>query len=94
MATANPLLKMTPAKFESYVRGILKREKMPLKHMEVTLLEPVSDIDPPWRFQNRTGKMARNTSACAVIPRRALKKSLRCRLDEDRIGSATSTCGD
>jgi restriction system protein len=45
MATDNPLLKMTPERFEKYVRGIVKREKMTLQDFEVTHLESVNGMD-------------------------------------------------
>jgi hypothetical protein len=50
MATDNPLLKMTPEKFEKYVRGIVKREKMILQDFEVTHLELVEGMDGEYKM--------------------------------------------
>ena len=50
MPTDNPLLKMTPEKFEKYVRGVVKREKLILKNFEVTHLELVKGMDGEYKM--------------------------------------------
>jgi len=45
MPTKNPLLLMTPAAFERYVRGILKREKFNVQDLVVNHLENVEGSD-------------------------------------------------
>ena len=50
MTTDNPLQKMTPEKFEKYVRGIVKRENMTLQDFKVTHLEPVEGMDGEYKM--------------------------------------------
>ena len=45
MPQKNPLLLMTPAAFERYVRGILKREKFKVQDLVVNHLENVEGKD-------------------------------------------------
>jgi len=50
MDSDNPLLKMTPEKFEKYVRGIVRREKLSLKDFLVTHLEAVKGRDGEYKM--------------------------------------------
>lgn len=50
MKTDDPLMRMTPEKFEKYVRGILKREKVTLQDFEVTHLELLEGVDGEYKM--------------------------------------------
>lgn len=50
MVSDNPLMNMTPEKFEKYVRGIVRREKMALKEFSVTHLELIEGMDGEYKM--------------------------------------------
>ena len=45
MAPTNPLLNLTPAEFEKYVAGILRKERLPLNDLSISHLKQVDGSD-------------------------------------------------